>query len=372
MVEHGGLNAVDQGAGRDQVPEQPAGADHLIGDEVVTVLVGSLRTALSPRAEGENKEHLRLLAESVDRLPPIIVHRATMRVIDGMHRLRVATARGATHVQVRFFTGDERDAFVLAVRLNTRHGLPLSLSDRLAAAARIMKSHPEWSDRMIAALTGLTHKTVRGIRHRPGTEVPQQSFRRGQDGRIRPINSAQGRRLAAALIADRPRASLREIAREAGIAIATARDVRNRLRSGADPVPERQRGDAAGLPGGFPRPSVPQQPASQAPPADPVPEQQRNNEAGGPGGPQRPPATPAEPHVVLRHLRQDPSLRFSEVGREVLRLLDTGSVDAGQWARLAASVPPHCADLVAEIARGCAQAYLQFAQQLETNVRSAM
>lgn len=31
-------------------------------------------------------------------MPPIVVHRATMRVIDGMHRVRAAKLRGAAHV----------------------------------------------------------------------------------------------------------------------------------------------------------------------------------------------------------------------------------------------------------------------------------
>lgn len=343
MSEQGALTAVDRLDGGARIPELPT-ADHVIDSEVVEILVSSLRAALSPRVRGEDEEHVRLLAESADRLPPIIVHRDTMRVIDGMHRLRVVEASGATHVRVRFYTGDERDAFALSVRLNTQHGLPLSLPDRLAAAARVVRSHPEWSDRMIAALTGLAHRTVRGIRHQPGVEVPEQRFRRGQDGRVRPVSSAGGRRLAAELIAERPRASLREISRDAGIAVATVRDVRDRLRSGADPVPARQRGDEA----------------------DPR------------GGPQRradrsiPQVAPVDPQEALRNLRQDPSLRFNEVGRTVLRLLEAGSVDSDQWAKLATSVPPHCADLVVEIARGCAQAYLQFAQQLEKNAHSDM
>ncbi|MET9632573.1 ParB N-terminal domain-containing protein [Lentzea sp. NPDC006480] len=332
MAGQGGFSAVGGLGG--EGPEPGTDEEQLVDGEVVAVPVTSLGTDLSPRTAGESEEHVRLLAEAAERLPPIIVHRGTMRVIDGMHRLRVATARGATHVQVRFYDGDERDAFVLAVRLNTQHGLPLSLPDRLAAAARIMTSHPEWSDRLVASLTGLTHKTVRRIRHRPGSEVPRLGFRRGQDGRIRPISSAKGRLQAAKLIAERPQASLREISREAGIALATAHDVRRRIRSGADPVPDRDSGEA------------------EQPPA--------------------PQVAPADPRAALRRLRQDPSLRFSDAGRAVLRLLEAGSLDPAVWARLATSVPPHCADSVIEVARGCAAAYSQFAQQLEKNIRSAM
>ncbi|WP_245887034.1 ParB/RepB/Spo0J family partition protein [Umezawaea tangerina] len=338
------MDAAEQVDSGDRTTERPEPAEHLIDAEVVDVVISSLGPALSPRTEGVKEEHVRLLAESDDPLPPITVHRDTLRVIDGMHRLRVAQARGETLVPARFYSGDERDAFALAVRLNTQHGLPLSLPDRLAAAARVMRSHPEWSDRMIAALAGLAHKTVWGIRHRAGADLPERSFRRGQDGRTRPVSSAGGRRLAAELIVERPQASLREISREAGIAVATVRDVRDRVRSGADPVPERHRGDEVRLPE---RPRPPQTQAVQN-------------------------VAPVDPQVALRALRQDPSLRFNDVGRAVLRLLEAGSVDPGQWARLATSVPPHCADLVIEISRGCAEAYLQFAQQLEKKMHSAM
>ena len=63
-------------------------------------------------------------------------------------------------INVTFFDGSEKDAFVLAVESNVQHGLLLTLSDRTAAAGRIVNSHPEWSDRAVAAATGLAAKTV--------------------------------------------------------------------------------------------------------------------------------------------------------------------------------------------------------------------
>ncbi|WP_220378005.1 hypothetical protein [Streptomyces inhibens] len=52
--------------------------------------------------------------------------------------------RAGGEIGVKFFDGSEKDAFVLAVESNVHHGLPLTLSDRTAAARRIVKSHPEW------------------------------------------------------------------------------------------------------------------------------------------------------------------------------------------------------------------------------------
>ncbi|MEU8378582.1 ParB/RepB/Spo0J family partition protein, partial [Streptosporangium sp. NPDC048865] len=98
--------------------------------EVETVPVRSLLSADTPRSMGEDLRHIRLLSSLETVLPPVIVHRSTMRVVDGMHRLRVAMLREDREIRVRFFDGDERDAFVIAVRENIAHGLPLSAADR--------------------------------------------------------------------------------------------------------------------------------------------------------------------------------------------------------------------------------------------------
>ena len=122
---------------------------------VTTVAVAEVRGGHSPRQGGENLEHVQSLADATGELPPIIVRREDMRVVDGMHRLRAARLRGDERIAVRFFDGGDDEAFVLAVRTNVTHGLPLSLADRKAAAARIIASHAHWSDRMIATVTGL-------------------------------------------------------------------------------------------------------------------------------------------------------------------------------------------------------------------------
>ena len=77
-----------------------------------------------------------------------------MKVVDGMHRVLAARMRGDTRISARFFQGDEQDAFLLSIILNRRHGLPLTRADRAAAVERILRSHPEWSDRALAALAG--------------------------------------------------------------------------------------------------------------------------------------------------------------------------------------------------------------------------
>lgn len=104
------------------------------------VPAAQLMPSLAPRERREDPAHVRLLAETDGRSDPILVHRPTMRVIDGAHRLSAALMRGRTEVVVQFFDGSEAEAFVLSVQLNVRHGLPLTLDERKAAARRIVGS----------------------------------------------------------------------------------------------------------------------------------------------------------------------------------------------------------------------------------------
>jgi hypothetical protein len=157
--------------------------------QVTRVAITALVPADSPRLGGEDLDHVRLLAESGATLPPILVHRRTMRVIDGMHRLRAARLRGEPDIEVTYYDGDDTGAFIEAVRANVTHGLPLTLADRRAAALRILTASPEMSDRSVAGLTGLSPKTVGAARHSAGSQLPGSAYRLGRDGRWRPSRS---------------------------------------------------------------------------------------------------------------------------------------------------------------------------------------
>ncbi|MFC4010191.1 chromosome partitioning protein ParB [Nonomuraea purpurea] len=250
-----------------------------------------------------------------------------MRVIDGMHRLRAAVLRGRTAVCVRFFDGTEADAFVLSVQLNVRHGLPLTLDERKAAAQRIIGSHPHWSDRAIAERTGLSAKTVGKVRRLAG-QASHLPSRLGRDGRSRPVSSIDARRSAAAMLAANSEISLRELSRKTGLSVGTVRDVRDRVGRGQDPVPERLRGEE-----------------------DPAPQARRRAEAHRP---QHDAAAVAETSLLIRKLTRDPSLRATETGRLLLRMLLTTEVAAAHRAQIAEAVPTHCAPLIrAALLRFC-------------------
>ena len=303
-----------------------------------------LQPAESPRVSGEDAAHVRALAASDLHLPPIVVHRPTLRVIDGMHRLRAARLRGRREVEVRFFDGSADDAFVLAVEANTANGLPLSLADRRAAAARILRTHPDRSDRWIALVSGLAATTVGAIRRCSTAEIPRSNSRIGRDGRVRPLDGSAGRRLAGELMRADPSRSLRDIARAAGIAPSTALDVRNRLTAGLDPV----RGERTGVR----RP-------------DRLDDQRQTREVGQPAARD----APVDPAAVINQLRRDPSLRFNETGRALLRWLDVHTVEDHTMPSPAA-IPGHCVPTVVALARYNARFWASFGDQLDVVERA--
>jgi ParB-like chromosome segregation protein Spo0J len=258
------------------MPEATVDVDRL---PVVSVPVSSLSLGFSPRIAGHDEQTVRTLAQLDQVWPPLLVHRGTNRVIDGMHRLLAARLRGDRTIDVRLHDCDESDAFVLAVSMNVMHGLPLSLSDRKAAAGRIIGIRPTWSDRRIATVAGLSDKTVAAIR-RVGTAIegPREERRIGSDGRSRPVDAAVGRATVTRLLAERPEASLRHIAEQAGVSPETVRAIRSTPRDRADSATKHK-----------PRRS----------------------------------RTIASPRRCLNILVGDPALRSTEAGRALLRILST-------------------------------------------------
>jgi ParB-like chromosome segregation protein Spo0J len=304
---------------------------------VMTVPVGELLPGVSPRIHGEDAEHVRILTESQDELPPIVVHRTTMRVIDGMHRLRAAIACGQQAIAVEYFEGSEVDAFLHSVRANVTHGLPLSRHDRKAAVKRIIRMHSGLSDRAIAAVVGLSPSTVGTIRRSAAAGDPQPNARVGRDGRVRPLTAVDGRLRVREIISARPEASLREIAREANVSISTARDVRQRVHRGEDPVP----GRSARVDPPVPSPRRPKEPVHLDRSAS-----------------------------TLDVLRRDPSLRFTEAGRMLLQWMGVRAI-FDEPERVVNAVPEYCTEITVALARRCAEAWTRLGNDLQKRARDA-
>ncbi|MFH8404006.1 ParB/RepB/Spo0J family partition protein [Streptomyces sp. NPDC018019] len=337
-MPYSGENHAPDFAGLAEGAKNVTTASHGVGlPPTEYVEIRSLVCGNSPRLGGPNPRHVNFLAEFEGTLPPILVHRDTLQVIDGEHRVLAARQRGDEKILVHFFDGSEGDAFVRGVRANITHGLPLTLADRSAAAHRLLSLFPDWSDRAVARTAGISATTVGAIRRRTTDETDQLNTRLGRDGKMRPLNAADGRRRAAELIRGNPHASLREVAREAGISVATVRDVRQRLSQGRSPVPDKQLRNES---------------------------RQHTTVPGSPdAGPARSGKRP--PTVILERLRRDPSLRSRGIGRSLITWLGAQISGADKCSNVVDWIPAHCAALVIEAAHGLSQQWSNFAEALE-------
>ncbi|KOV76849.1 streptomycin biosynthesis operon regulator [Streptomyces sp. NRRL WC-3618] len=308
------------------------------------VPIASLVVADSPRLGGTSPEHVEVLAQG--DIEPILVHRETRRVVDGMHRLQAARLRGEEMIPVRYLDGPVSEVFIHSVAANVTHGLPLTLEDRKAAARRILATHPDLSDRAVARITRLSPKTVSAVRRASSEEVPQSKVRVGADGRSRPLDAARRREAARAFLAEHPGATLHETAVSAGVSISTACEIRQRMRRGRqDPPPPRLRA------------------------AREVRDQDLAESTGKPVSDREAERGRAQ---RIETLAKDPSLRFTESGRALLRWLHERAPDLEAGRQLMVAVPPHCAVAVADLANSYAREWQRFASALDQAVGEAV
>jgi ParB-like chromosome segregation protein Spo0J len=163
-----------------------------LDETAVLVRVEDLSGVLSVRSRTEDVDHARSLAERIEQLPPILVHRTTLRVIDGAHRILAARILQRAEVPAYLFDGTDNEAFAEAVRRNVTHGKPLTLLERQKAAESLLGRERAWSDRRIAAVCGLAPTTVGKLRRVVGAS-PADARRTGRDGRTRVANHRQTR-----------------------------------------------------------------------------------------------------------------------------------------------------------------------------------
>jgi hypothetical protein len=284
--------------------------------DIVQVAVTSLQPGDSPRLHSESKADAQLMAAAVD-VPPIIVHQATMTVIDGWRRVTAAQHRHQDVIAARFFLGTLQEGYVLAVAANAAHGLSLCTKDRKTAAARLLGTYPDCSDRMIAVIAGLSNHTVGDIRsHLSSGQIAQFRKRLGRDGKIRPATSRKG-----------PDTSSRVADEQTDGSPCTVHDVRDRVRQGGNPSVSKAR--AAGLDYSI-----------------------------------------ARGHTALDRLRHDPSVRSHDDGKVLLRLLSDSLKHVSAVRALTRRTPEHCLNAVAEFAAALSDAWNRVAQELLARVRA--
>jgi ParB-like chromosome segregation protein Spo0J len=304
----------------DQIPE-------------TSVQLSLLVSAFSLREAGTDTRHVQVLAEAASSnvLPPILVQRRSSGIIDGLHRVEVAKLRGEWSIRARVIDCTDEEALILAVKANVGHGLPLSRADRISGAKRIIASHPDWSDRVLARITGLGARTIASIRSIAADTAQPHPKRLGRDGKRRPVVPGEGRRRAVEYIHDHPEAPLREVARAADISIGTAHDLRDKVRRGALHVLPNANEHDAGESG-------------QAPEA----------EAQGRAW-----------SAIAAKLANDPSVRYTQDGRAFLRWMAMHSAEPNEWSNFIDAIPQHWLGDVRRVAANMTEEWRQFAEQLE-------
>jgi ParB-like chromosome segregation protein Spo0J len=316
----------------------------------VSIPTDSVAPGFFLRQSGTDAAHVRMLADAAGsvRLPSILVHRRTSRVIDGMHRIEAARLRGDRMISARLIDCTEAEALVLAIKSNTEHGLPLSRADRIACAKRLLVTHPDWSDRAVAAVAGLGAKSIASLRNSPTGGAQVSGKRLGRDGKRRPVTTGEGRQRAVEYLKANPEASLRRVARETDVSVGTVQDVRNRLRRGLysepaeaarpDPDVSGQQADEV---------AVPFRPSPVTPP-----------KAAGRGVQQ------LAWSALAAKLTSDPSLRYTEGGRAFLQWMATHSMRADDWREFVDAIPQHWLKEVSLVAAGMSEEWRLFAEQL--------
>lgn len=331
------------------------------------VAVRSLVPGVYLRQGGTNAVHVQLLLDVAGQadLPPILVQEDGWRVIDGLHRLEAAKIRGDQTIKARFLDCTDSEALVLAIKSNTSHGLPLSKADRVAGAKRVLSAHPDWSDRAIAGITGLSAKTIASLRNRSGDKAQLASKRLGRDGKRRPVAAGEGRRRAAEYISAHPDAPLRQVARETDVSLGTVHDVSARLRHGINP-------ELTGRKPAAERLAI--RPAAAAPHAMAAAAAAGLSPAGANGTPlrrKRHNETPLTWTGMASKVANDPAIRYTERGKEFLRWMALHATHVDGWREFIDAIPVHWLSVLAPIADDISEEWSMFAERLRSRQEAA-
>jgi ParB-like chromosome segregation protein Spo0J len=348
------------------------GLEHLPEADVP---ISTLVPGFCLRLTGTDPNHIRMLADAAGsvRLPSIVVQQRGSRIIDGMHRVEAAKLRHEENICARFIDCTDEEALVLSIKLNVLHGLPLSRADRISGAKRILAAHRDWSDRAVAAVAGLSAKTIASLRNRSTDDVQFHGKRLGRDGKWRPVSAIEGKVHAAEYIDAHPEAPLREVAREAGVSLGTVHAVRDRMRRGLDHA-ARESGRPATDPADLPTQACTITPGSHS----------------------QAPAQSASAHSASAHsasvlsasvgrqdsrrlvwseiaskLANDPVLKYTEGGRAFLRWMASHSAQADEWNEFIDAIPAHWVREVSCLADSIGAEWCEFAARLKSKQAAA-
>ncbi len=123
-----------------------------------------------------------------DIFPPVLVYHdgTDYWLADGFHRVAAARKFGREAIEAEVREGGDRDAILHGIGANASHGLRRTQADKRCAIERLLRDEEwsKWSDRKIAKVAKVDHKTVAKVRRellggefptpgRPNGEIPR-------------------------------------------------------------------------------------------------------------------------------------------------------------------------------------------------------
>lgn len=118
-----------------------------------------VKKELLPR-EHQNADAEERYALAFDELPPVLVQKDTFLLIDGYHRLCAAPKAWSDCVRIVEMDISDAEVWEWAFVENREHGVPLTQAERVKAAKRALKAHPDWSDARIAQWASVDQSAV--------------------------------------------------------------------------------------------------------------------------------------------------------------------------------------------------------------------
>jgi len=130
-----------------------------------------------------------------DNFPPVDVFfdGADHWLADGFHRYHAALTDGQPRISAQVYQGGREMAVWHAIGANSRNGLRLSNADKRKAIRMALELKPEISNRQIADMVGVDHKTVADVRSEMEAkeQIPQFDRREDAAGKMRASSQAK-------------------------------------------------------------------------------------------------------------------------------------------------------------------------------------
>lgn len=130
------------------------------------------------------REYADEMAAGVTFPPVIVYHDGTdFWLADGFHRVAAARKLDRETIVAEVHEGGDRDAILHGIGSNASHGLRRTQADKRRAVERLLRDQEwsKWSDRKIAKVAKVDHKTVARVRRELlGGEFPTGSHPNGE------------------------------------------------------------------------------------------------------------------------------------------------------------------------------------------------